>query len=426
MQSESSAAGRILHMGDLKIDVALQSEASLLGHFAPRGSDGVDPGVLEWSARGADLKLFGEADWPGDVGGPTGPVYGWIDGDELTLLGGWKARRGIGTTHALTIRAGTLLRGGHFDGESEWSRIVLRTAHLHEWIPDTGISTDYALGDSGRMQTFELAWNPPEKQTVDLDDARLTLSPCMATEFHHSPGHALHTDYEFMVEVPEPVGLEHLHRHFAQPLLYLTVLAADLPDAFTLERVGADEPHRAARVFRQGDRVAPRDWNPAQPLLFYASDLSNLQGALKRWFQLFERVPEALGNFAASVNEGNVYSPDRLLKVAAAAEAYHREIHHKRGRLEQRLEQLRDFAGFSAHGPFCNRNLCLIAAGRHYHGHSGTASYGFSTEEIVNSGFSSIRRATALMQGCLMRELGFDTTAIEERFSEHYANWPIP
>jgi hypothetical protein len=276
------------------------------------------------------------------------------------------------------------------------------------------------------MQTFRLDWSPPQKWTVDLDDARLTLSPCMATEFDHSPGHSLRTDYEVMVEVPEPATLENLHRHFAQPLLCLTVLAADLPDALTLERVSTGEPRCAARVFRQGPRVAPREWNLAQPFLFYASDLPDLPRAIKCWFDLFGRVPEALGNFAASINEGNVYSPDRLLKVAAAAEAYHREVHHKRGRLEQRLEQLRDFAGLSEEGPFCKRNLSLIAAGRNYHGHSGTSSYSFSVEEIIESGFSSIRRATALMQGCLMRELGFDSTEIQERFNEHYANWPIP
>jgi hypothetical protein len=413
-------------MGELKIDGALQSETSLLGYFAPAGTEDLDPGVLRWTDSGGELKLFGEVSWPGEVGAPTGPVHGQIDADDLTLLEAWKARRGIGTSHALTIRAGTLLRGGHFDSESEWSRVVLRTANLHEWIPETGITSDYSLSDDGRMQTFQLEWSPPQKWPVELNEARLTLSPCMATEFDHSPGHSLRTDYEVMVEVPKPVGLETLHRHFAQPLLCLTVLAADLPDALTLERVSADEPRRAARVFRQGARVASREWNPSQPFLFYASDLPDLSRAFKRWFDLFERVPEALGNFAASVNEGNVYSPDRLLKVAAAAEAYHREIHHRRGRLEQRLEQLRDFAGLPAEGPFCKRNLCLIAAGRHYHGHSGTSSYGFSAEEIVDSGFSSIRRVTALMQGCLMRELGFDATEIQERFNEHYANWPIP
>lgn len=413
-------------MSELKIDGALQSEASLLGHFAPAGIEDADPGVLRWTERGAELKLFGALTWPGEVGGPTGPVHGLIDGEELTLLGGWKARRGIGMTHALTIRGGTLLRGGYFDAESEWSRIVLRTANLHEWIPDNGISSDFSTGDDGRMQTFQAEWRRPRSWSIELKDARLTLSPCMATEAEHSPGHSIRTDYELLFEVGEPASLEQMHHRFAQPLLCLTVLAADLPDALTLERVTTGEPRRAARVFRQGPRVAPRDWNLTQPFLFYASDLPDLPDAFERWFDLYEQIPEALGNFAGSVNEGNVYSPDRLLKVVAAAEAYHREVHRRRGHLEQRLEQLREVAGFSDEDSFSDRNLALIVAGRHYHGHSGKSSYGFSAEEIVESGFSSIRRATALMQACLMRELGFDGAEVEKRFDEHYANWPVP
>ena len=38
----------------------------------------------------------------------------------------------------------------------------------------------------------------------------------------------------------------------------------------------------------------------------------------------------------------------------------------------------------------------------------------------------SIRRASALLQGCLLRELGFGTEQRIALMEAHYRDWPIP
>jgi hypothetical protein len=77
------------------------------------------------------------------------------------------------------------MRGGHFEAETGWSKIVLRTANLHEWIPDTGISTDFTVGDDGRTQTLQVERNRPTGRVIELGgDAGREAGTVAATPRH--------------------------------------------------------------------------------------------------------------------------------------------------------------------------------------------------------------------------------------------------
>jgi hypothetical protein len=45
---------------------------------------------------------------------------------------------------------------------------------------------------------------------------------------------------------------------------------------------------------------------------------------------------------------------------------------------------------------------------------------------MENQTFESTRRLHALMQACLLREMGLSTAAIEARLESHYSNWAVP
>jgi hypothetical protein len=248
----------------------------------------------------------------------------------------------------------------------------------------------------------------------------------MGTEVAYAPGWSIRTDFEVVAEPKEALALEDLHERFARPLLCLTVLASDRPDALTREVVRNPEGERWARVFREGRDIRAREWRPADPYLFTAHELPDFETALQRWFALFDTAPDVVGNVAGAINEGNVYAPARLLTVVVAAEAYHRQVQHGGGHLDRRLRELRELVGLTDEPSLCDENLSLMAASRNYYGHLEDSNYGFSASDVVDNTFASTRRATVLMQACLMHELGFDTSEIDSHLKRHYKSWPLP
>ena len=77
----------------------------------------------------------------------------------------------------------------------------------------------------------------------------------------------------------------------------------------------------------------------------------------------------------------------------------------------------------SVHG--CSpQALRLIAESRNYVAHltkQPTASH-----KIIASLPDSTRRAHALMQACLLRDIGFGRRQVENILRNHHATWPLP
>lgn len=66
-------------------------------------------------------------------------------------------------------------------------------------------------------------------------------------------------------------------------------------------------------------------------------------------------------------------------------------------------------------------NLMLLVAARNLYAHHVL----LSDEEIDDQLLTNCRRATALMQACLLRDLGITPDQISEMFAEHHAAWPL-
>ena len=66
-----------------------------------------------------------------------------------------------------------------------------------------------------------------------------------------------------------------------------------------------------------------------------------------------------------------------------------------------------------------NEALALFGASRNYSSHLGSPGEKFSVEEIEANTVASTRRASARMQACLLKELGFTKTQIASRLVEY-------
>lgn len=71
------------------------------------------------------------------------------------------------------------------------------------------------------------------------------------------------------------------------------------------------------------------------------------------------------------------------------------------------------------------KGLALLGESRRYFAHL-TGARQFDTETIQEELLDTTRRAAALMQACLLRELGFGRRQREHLLVQHYSNWPLP
>lgn len=419
----------------MRAEVELENGQDVLGRFwlAERADDRshAAPGVLRWSrADGAVLRLIGPLDgWPRQPGGKVTVQGETVTGDELTLLDALVISTALGGRATASIAGPTLLVGQQATTGTRWRRIVVRTANLHEWLPETGLEPpDHTIDKSGRTTRLTATWELPPTRQVKLPRGVLAISPAMATEVSYAPDWSIRTNLDALVTAKRRSKLNDLHDCFAVPILSLLVFASDRPDAITSEVVLDPSTDSRARVFRRGEAITPREWRPDRAYLFSGLDLPDFDGSIQKWFAMFDATRPVLGTFAETISMGAVYSPDRLVRVATSLESYGRRwLRLKRSSLLELLEALRDYTRLPARVTGCTtRNLKLLAASRHYFAHLNKPNYGFTPATVERNTFETTRRATALMQACLFRDLGFPKSLARNLLDEHYADWPIP
>jgi hypothetical protein len=340
------------------------------------------------------------------------------DGDDVTLLETWIRRQVAGRTTA--VSSSTLVLGGHIDSDTLWPQASYGTANLSEWVREHGRSLSYP--DSRAVHNLRLDWKPPTARVVELPDSTLTFGIWMSNDGStYAADWSMQTRQLLGVRPKTALSLNDLHRYFAQPLLAFTHFVSDRPDSLTSETLRDPESGRHVAVMRQGAVVTPREWRPTDGFLFHADALQDFGAAITRWWALHEEAWPALGVFASHITEGNTYSPARLLILYSGLEAYSKARHgHKDFR------KLRQYAGIPGTvGGTTNAALDLLGASRGYFAHLKTPGKTYSLADVEGELLPSIRRGSALMQACLLRELDFVPNEIETLLSSHYKNWPI-
>lgn len=397
---------------------ALAAGEHLTAQFWQPGSDQVANGVIRWSqADGVSIELVGQGpDWP-DLGADEQfVIHAATDSnDALTILDGW-----VRTTSAFgevrRLAGATLALGEHVTAERRWPRAIYSTAGLSEWVADSGLT--WPRSPTG----IAMKWEPPARIEFRLPGAQVAL----AGRADPSPmGYMAHwsiaTSHTLVVNPTRPQSMDRLHDVYAGPLLALMVFAADRPDSLTREMLVDPDRSEQVEIWRRGRRIEPREWQPDSGYLFQAHDLRNLPTAFRRWWRLHKDVWPALDLFGAHVQDGSTYSPARFLTLYTALEVYGRERHG-----QNNLRRLRDYAGVPDQVHGCGKRAsALIGQTRKYLSHLRHDGE-FTDAEISDSVFYSTRRASALMQACLLREMGFGPRRTARILSHYYRNWAIP
>jgi hypothetical protein len=389
------------------------------GEFTPAGSDLVAAGTLTWSEEdGAWLELIGETyGWPTDFASRN-VIHGIIEGrDEVTLLETMVRRVALGD-RTTALSATNLALGCHVTEETRWERAIYSTTNLAEWFADTGLrpkfpeSSDEATG---------MLWRRPAPVELRLPRAAAKFSGYADMDMvGYRPSWSVITGQQLVVDLRRRATAYELHARYAVPLVSLTAFAADRPDSVIQEILLNPGTAERIEMLRSGRRFKPREWRPKHGYLFWAWDPPRLTAAVNRWWRLHAEVWPALGVFADHIVEGSTYSSARFLTLHAAMEGYCRA---RFGQKQFRL--MRDYAAVDVAVHGCtNSTLAMIGATRDYFSHLNTTRY--TQAEIEHAILDTTRQAHALMQACLLRELGFGPRQTEQLLRQHHRNWPLP
>jgi hypothetical protein len=409
---------------------ALSAGETVLGHFAPAGAEYEVPGGLSWSADdGARLEL-GELipDWPHDLRGASYTVHGRTrDGDRLTLMDAWTKARALGD-RAKTVRSSTLALGEFTEPTALWPRAIYSTTNQGEWRADTGL--DYERPEPRLWQRvlrrepearLRVELRRPTRDEVSVPEARLAFDGESDTAVAYAPEWSVSTRQVLVANVDKPATAVELRRRYGEPLLALTSLAADRPDSILHEVVLDPASRRRIEIWRAGPHIEPQEWRPGNGFLFHAHDLRDFPSAIRRWWELYEEVWPALGVFADHLAQGRSYGPTRLITLYSALEAYAAARHGTK-----EFKHLRAYSGVAPEVTGCtNTALSLLGASRGYFAHLSEPATKYSREDFEENLLLSTRRGSALMQACLLRELGFDGTEAEDLLRQHHADWPL-
>lgn len=409
---------------DSKIKQLLLSGEPLAGEFWP--ADGGEPAhcLVRWTDDdGAQVELIEPPrGWKGKLGGAGFTLHGVTTNDEeISLLGAWVKRIEIGDRisrlHSSTVAIGALTTP-----DERWPQILYSTANLSEWRHENGLS--YSDPTPRKPRHMRVDFDAPPTEAVQIPSASLSFEVKGDTAWAYAPDWSIRTWLDFIVRPNRSRTLDQAHHDFAQPLLAFMHFASDRPDSLTREVLWNLDARRRIEVLREGKRVTPREWRPSQHrYLFQRDDLPDLSKAIRRWWKLHRQVQPSLGLFADHLSHGNVYSPGRLLTLYTSLEKYSRTRFHEKGE----FKGLRSYGGVPWAVTGCtNGALKLLGASRGYFAHADIKGDKFTPEQIQENTLESTRRASALMQSCLLREIGFRKQERIELMQRHYRNWLIP
>jgi hypothetical protein len=283
---------------------------------------------------------------------------------------------------------------------------------------ECGLNTNGSLGPSSR----DWANGPRgDHERARGPGASVAFRGGASSQASYAPDSTISTSQSLVVDPPDRLTISEFGRRYRAPLLSFTSFASDRPDGITQEAFLDADAREGIEVWRQGRVVQPREWRPVGGYLFHAKDLPAFEPAITRWWELHESVWPALDLFAEHVGYGNTYRPARLLTLHTALEGYARARHgHKNFR------RLRDYAGVPNSVTGCtNDALSLLGASQKYFAHIGHTGQRHTVNDVQDGLLDSTRRASALMQACLLREVGFESVQTEHLLSDYYMAWPL-
>ena len=338
----------------------LEAGRSVTAFVWPDGAQYRAPATLQWSFEaGATVQLVEPTDeWPLPFNAGHHVVHlGVNGGEECTML---DARvTGLSADDRITnLGAFTFALRAHTDNLECWPEARYSTANLTEWFGESGIDVSYP--DTGDV-SIRLHYRAPACREATVNGGKLAFGSDVDTPgVVYSADWSISTRRTMRVVPNEASTVDELSRRFAHPLRALTSFVSDRPDSMTIEHLTNAEAQREVLIWRVAPRTEARQWRAASDYLFRAPDIHDFARLIRTWWELYEEVHPALGYFAQHINDGSTYSPERLVVLVAALEAYG-DIHHNTAD----LRALRQTTGIDSSVTGCtNSALDLLGAAR--------------------------------------------------------------
>lgn len=401
----------------------LEAGEALTGLFQPTGANFETAGILSWDAtKGAVLELADLSHpWPKDFNAEL-TIHGRLHaGRPVTLLHS-QLRHRTALNQAARFVSHALAIGVHTDADETWVYASYCPTGLHEWYPERGFvhrSEDEHGEPRVELQQFE-----PRRFTVPDAEIALQLDGDWVVNFDAK--WSIETAMEFIVRPHESLTIEEYWRRFRSPLLGFIIFASDRPDDLRWETFGDPESQRRIVVLRSPRKSYDREWHltPGH-FLFRAEDVGNEAEAIRRWLDVWRTSEPSLGLFCETIEQEYEFSPPRFLTLYTAAEGYWKMT--KRSDEDKwKVDALARRAAIDSTITKANQQARRLIGGlRDYHAHLGLPEQ-WSPDEIAETTYNSTRRLHALMQACLLREIGLGTEQIGSLITTHYRNWPIP
>ncbi len=392
------------------------------GTFALRDQEPV-AGTLHWTFEdGARVDLIGDTSgWPTGFAPNDLTLHGRIsENDDLTLLGA-RVQRVSASWRLEAMTSSVLALGAHVSRDTYWQRGIYGTTNLSEWVRDSGLMPEYDPND--RDAPTGMLWQAPTRHEFEVPRADAAL----AGYNHQAPiGYvrdwSIETGTQLVINSRRRQTLDQMYERYALPLLSFTAFVADRPDSLIREILLDPERNERIEVWRIGPRLEPQSWRPDKQYLFHSDEVPRqVSTTLRKWWAMYSQLSPALDLYGEYVNGGNLYTPARFLTLYTAMEGY-----CSRRRVKKDFKQMRTYAGVSDDTHGCDKKgLALLGKSRKYYAHLNELSTD-EIGEIQEQTLGTTRRAAALMQACLIRELGFGPRQTERHLDEHYFNWPIP
>jgi hypothetical protein len=409
----------------------LEEERGSLGEFWLEGFEEDDgcQGILRWDPEnGVELRLLNPpAKWPVHNLNEKTSVRGVLsDHPSVLITNAYVGRHHHGTQVDATLRSGGLLLGMEGEPDEEFSAMRFRTAHMHEWLGATGLKTPDHEYEGDRVERVGIEWRPEEPVRVGLGDAELTLSVALASNADFSPDQKFDTHLNLRIVPKQEMRVEEIERRFQRPLVVFSTLVADRFDSVTMETLSNERHRFEVQVLHAGRTVTAREWHPDSAYLFRAEDCEDPRTLLLRWYELYAKAGLPLAVYAETLREPNSYYPGRLIQSVSALEGYCTSLLGRGKKLAGTLKKLRNHAGVEPAVTKCtDETLELIASARNYYTHLEARGVR-GAEELEGHLVDCCRWCTALIQSCLLVELGFSADRAGELIEAHYINWPLP
>lgn len=201
--------------------------------------------------------------------------------------------------------------------------------------------------------------------TLRREGLQIDFGPRMDTAYSWSPNWSIDSALDCIVRVDEPESMASLRDRYLNPLWALMVFASNRPNA-------------------------------------------GLVRGLRR-------------------SDGAAYSSARLLAAVTALESFADTRLTPRPRtLLKRLRALQAYGEVPAAVTGCSERALELTSSRNYHAHLSEPRFGRSHEQISEGLVDSVRRAEALYQACVLRELGFAPERRIEVLERLRESWPLP